>query len=447
MNEKITLQDLVELLSIKLGITKKHADTVVREFFNLIEEALATEKYVKIKGLGTFKLTEVDSRESMNVNTGERIEIQGHTKISFTPDTIMKDLINKPFSHFETVVLNDGVQLEDTPFEEEAKTDEITDEKVEIIVEQPEMQVVAVEEEVPANMEETSVQQVVEEEESVAEEEPSEEDVETQVPIVEEAEEANIVEETSNEELEIQEPVVEEIEEANIVEETSNEESETQVSVVEEEVEEPKEETVPVEEHPIENAEKQEEPIEESIAAEEKQEEHWQEKIQPEIIREPQHPNNQTTFRILIGIIIVLVLIILFGLYWMFMRSDNAGNSNQVSQPVQEPSVNVIQEEPTIKEDSVQNNVQMNPDTLVAVQSESQEQFAVLSENVEYAIAGTITTLTLEPGQTLVKLALKYYGSKNFWPYIMQHNPDVIKDADIVPIGATIKIPKLEPKK
>ena len=419
MNEKITLQDLVELLSIKLGITKKHADTIVREFFNLIEEALATEKYVKIKGLGTFKLTEVDSRESMNVNTGERIEIQGHTKISFTPDTIMKDLINKPFSHFETVVLNDGVQLEDTPFEEEAKTDEITDEKVEIIVEQPEMQVVAVEEEVPANMEETSVQQVVVEEESVAEEEPSEEDVDTQVPVVEEAEEANIVEETSNEELE------------------------TQVPVVEEEVEEPKEETVPVEEHPIENAEKQEEPIEESIAAEEKQEEHRQEKIQPEIIREPQHPNNQTTFRILIGIIIVLVLIILFGLYWMFMRSDNAGNSNQVSQPVQEPSVNVIQEEPTIKEDSVQ----MNPDTLVAVQSESQEQFAVLSENVEYAIAGTITTLTLEPGQTLVKLALKYYGSKNFWPYIMQHNPDVIKDADIVPIGATIKIPKLEPKK
>ena len=419
MNEKITLQDLVELLSIKLGITKKHADTIVREFFNLIEEALATEKYVKIKGLGTFKLTEVDSRESMNVNTGERIEIQGHTKISFTPDTIMKDLINKPFSHFETVVLNDGVQLEDTPFEEEAKTDEITDEKVEIIVEQPEMQVVAVEEEVPANMEETSVQQVVVEEESVAEEEPSEEDVDTQVPVVEEAEEANIVEETSNEE------------------------SETQVPVVEEEVEEPKEETVPVEEHPIENAEKQEEPIEESIAAEEKQEEHRQEKIQPEIIREPQHSNNQTTFRVLIGIIIVLVLIILFGLYWMFMRSDNAGNSNQVSQPVQEPSVNVIQEEPTIKEDSVQ----MNPDTLVAVQSESQEQFAVLSENVEYAIAGTITTLTLEPGQTLVKLALKYYGSKNFWPYIMQHNPDVIKDADIVPIGATIKIPKLEPKK
>lgn len=69
--------------------------------FELIEEALVTEKYVKVKGLGTFKLTEVESRESVNVNTGERIEIQGHTKISFTPDSSMKDLINKPFAHLK----------------------------------------------------------------------------------------------------------------------------------------------------------------------------------------------------------------------------------------------------------------------------------------------------------------------------------------------------------
>jgi nucleoid DNA-binding protein len=109
MNEKITLQDLVELLSEKNDMTKKNADAFLRCMFDLIEEALTNEKYVKIKGLGTFKLTEVDSRESMNVNTGERIEIQGHTKISFTPDTTMKELINKPFSHFETVILNDGV--------------------------------------------------------------------------------------------------------------------------------------------------------------------------------------------------------------------------------------------------------------------------------------------------------------------------------------------------
>ena len=117
MNEKITLQDLINLFGEKQSMSTKDAELFVRSLFDLIEEALATEKYVKVKGFGTFKLTEVDSRESVNVNTGERIEIQGHTKISFTPDTTMKDLINKPFAHFEPVVLNDGVELEETPVE------------------------------------------------------------------------------------------------------------------------------------------------------------------------------------------------------------------------------------------------------------------------------------------------------------------------------------------
>ena len=122
MNEKITLQDLINLFGEKQGMSKKDAELFVRSLFDLIEEALATEKYVKVKGFGTFKLTEVDSRESVNVNTGERIEIQGHTKVSFTPDTTMKDLINKPFAHFETVVLNDGVEFEDTPIEADGET-------------------------------------------------------------------------------------------------------------------------------------------------------------------------------------------------------------------------------------------------------------------------------------------------------------------------------------
>ena len=95
MSEKVTIQDIIELLAEKHSMTKKDAEIFVKGMFELIEEALATEKYVKVKGLGTFKLTEVESRESVNVNTGERIEIQGHTKISFTPDSSMKDLLNK----------------------------------------------------------------------------------------------------------------------------------------------------------------------------------------------------------------------------------------------------------------------------------------------------------------------------------------------------------------
>ena len=166
MNEKITLQDIVNLFSQKQGIGKKEADLIVRTMFDLIEEALKTENYVKIKGFGTFKLTEVDARESVNVNTGERFEIQGHSKISFTPDTTMKDLINKPFAHFETVILNDGVELEDTPTEEVVDAPEMVEETPAIV------------EAAPAVTEETPV--VVEE--AVIEESPATEV--TEVPVV-----------------------------------------------------------------------------------------------------------------------------------------------------------------------------------------------------------------------------------------------------------------------
>lgn len=128
MNEKLNIQDLIDMLAEKHGMSKKNADSFVKEFFLLIEESLEKDKYVKIKGLGTFKLIDVESRESVNVNTGERFEIQGHTKVSFTPEPTLKDIINKPFSHFETVVLNDSTVLEDTPLENEEE-DEMSEVK------------------------------------------------------------------------------------------------------------------------------------------------------------------------------------------------------------------------------------------------------------------------------------------------------------------------------
>ena len=393
MNEKITLQDLVELLSEKNDMTKKNADAFLRCMFDLIEEALTNEKYVKIKGLGTFKLTEVDSRESMNVNTGERIEIQGHTKISFTPDTTMKELINKPFSHFETVVLNDGVELEDTPFDVEPKVEEMADEMVEKIIEEPQVE----------------VEPVVEVKVEVAEE-----------PVVS--------------------PVVDEPIPVEEVSESVEEEPKEIEAVVDEEPE--VSEPVDIEEKPVEVEEKVE-PIEEEISEEVSiPEEKVEEK--PEIfIPEAPRAENKTTFKVLIGIIVVLLLIILFGVYWIFFRQEKVDTNWEYTAPVKETaSVVQVEEQQAVKEDTLL----VSEDTMV-VQPVQEEQTMVLPEDVVYEITGTITTLTLEPGQTLVKLALKYYGSKNFWPYIVQHNPDVIKDADRVPKGATIKIPKLEPKK
>ena len=133
MNEKITIQDLANVLANKHSMEKKDAEQFIKGMFELVEEALSTEKYVKVKGLGVFKLTDVESRESINVNTGERIEIQGHTKISFTPDNSIKELINKPFSHFETVILNEGVELEETNEESQTPTISESSETTDII--------------------------------------------------------------------------------------------------------------------------------------------------------------------------------------------------------------------------------------------------------------------------------------------------------------------------
>ena len=201
-------------------------------------------------------------------------------------------------------------------------------------------------------------------------------------------------------------------------------------------------EPVVIEEKPVEVEEKVE-PIEEEISEEVSiPEEKVEEK--PEIfVPEAPRSENKTTFKVLIGIIVVLLLIILFGVYWIFFRQEKVDTNWEYTAPVKETaSVVQVEEQQAVKEDTLL----VSEDTMV-VQPVQEEQTMVLPEDVVYEITGTITTLTLEPGQSLVKLALKYYGSKNFWPYIVQHNPDVIKDADRVPKGATIKIPKLEPKK
>lgn len=106
MNEKINLQELTGLLSDKAGISKKDAETFLRELFNLMTEALIKDKLVKVKNLGSFKLTEVNERESVNVRTGERVVIPAHAKVSYTPTTQLGQTINEPFALFESIELD-----------------------------------------------------------------------------------------------------------------------------------------------------------------------------------------------------------------------------------------------------------------------------------------------------------------------------------------------------
>ena len=102
---------LIDMLTSKMGLEVAEAEAFITAMFKVVNEGLKEDKLVKIKGLGTFKLTKVSARESVDVNTGERIVIEGREKISFTPDNYMRDLVNSPFSQFETVVLSDGVDF------------------------------------------------------------------------------------------------------------------------------------------------------------------------------------------------------------------------------------------------------------------------------------------------------------------------------------------------
>lgn len=120
---KISIYDIAVTLVEKNGLTKSESEQFVAAMFDVIQEGLEKDGLVKIKGLGTFKIIDVDARESVNVNTGERVVIESHGKVTFTPDAVMKELVNKPFSLFETVVLNDGIDFDDVP--ENGATDSV----------------------------------------------------------------------------------------------------------------------------------------------------------------------------------------------------------------------------------------------------------------------------------------------------------------------------------
>lgn len=128
------IKDLARFLVEKHGIKLADAELFISLMTEIINEGVHRERQVKIKGLGTFKLTSVSSRESIDVNTGERIVIEGRDKLSFAPDNAMKELVNQPFSQFETIVVNDGVELEDE-YKEQVEEVAPAEEKKEIVEE------------------------------------------------------------------------------------------------------------------------------------------------------------------------------------------------------------------------------------------------------------------------------------------------------------------------
>ena len=261
---------LIDMLTSKMGLEVAEAEAFITAMFKVVNEGLKEDKLVKIKGLGTFKLTKVSARESVDVNTGERIVIEGREKISFSPDNYMRDLVNSPFSQFETVVLSDGVDF--SAIDEKYALNELKDdsslllsneESLETIAEEPKSILSSIEEakEALAQLNEKEEEGTVEEPVFTAEletenllvieQEESSEETKSQmsVPISLQLSPQQLSALNTKESVSDDEKKVEESEElSSVVENESSQIEEAPQFVIETEKIEEKEETKPIEE-------------------------------------------------------------------------------------------------------------------------------------------------------------------------------------------------------
>ena len=462
MNDKITIQELVEFISGNQSTSKKEIETFAKEFFKLIEDALQTERYVKIKGFGTFKLIEVDSRESINVNTGERFEIQGHNKITFTPDATLKEVVNKPFAHFESVVLNDGVFFEEEP---------IVDEETPITEEEP-----IIEEEAPII------------EEPIIEEEPSpipllqEEEVPSTVVVGSDTEETAPI---------IEEPIIEEEPSRDAIHCVREEETpiiEEEEPIIEEEpspIPLLQEEEVPStdvvgsdteEENPI-TEEETPKPtgfIAESITNIEsdletnKRPESMIGNIKNTIVNDFKQDTQgmKYFFGIVIFIILLCIAAIVF-LYHPTLLTDMMPKPQEQEEATEEatPEEVIPADTLAIQADTLAvqtDTIVAQPDTVVApvVELPQPTPPPVVEEKPQpapqpattykasdvYTITGTQAEHVIKRGETLRIISEKYFGTRELSTYIIEYNKDIISNPNNVSVGTKIKIPKLEKK-
>ena len=455
MNERLYLQNFIDLLSEKYGMDKKDADKFVKEFFLLIEEALEQDRSVKIKGFGTFKLVDVESRESVKVNTGERFQIQGYTKVSFIPDGSLRDIINKPFSHFETVVLNEKTVLEDTPVMDLDDDGELTEEE-------------SVSQSVGRVNTEESIGEVESAEEIVEEEKSSIEEKEQDVSAVGNTSVAtegqDTVDEVATEEdtavTEVVVPKVEEVKNEIIVGEkgVSDDiimEKEAAPSVNQPSQLDKEKTTDPENSQSVAPKLSAEEIIARELAVS---------TVANEVPVKRKSKPKQVKSENLIAIMVIVLLLCggaLLFIYYpdLFDSSDRIEKVKEMEKAVQSTSEPVILQDTIVREDTVAEVVppvkeeipvavpvsKKEPETVKkdAGKSTTAKSVPFKPDSVSYIITGTKTTYTIKEGETLTRVALRFYGTKALWPYIVKHNPGVIKNPDNVPYGTTIKIPEL----
>ena len=499
---KISLSNIADELASKSGLPRDVADNFMHAFVEAIEKGLQEDNLVKIKGLGTFKLQEVSDRGSIDVNTGERITIKGHRKVTFTPESAMKELVNRPFAHFEPTELNDGYPSDDEPVTSGDLADEADDMIENAEVDAPNIAVEVAEKPHENAMETTpcdlpsspEIEELVEEQ--AADEVIAEEVAMVSVP---QAMEAAVTFDTvvSVEECE------EEVKGSEALEEPANavmEEPET--SLDEESV------TEPIEEPIVEPAAGSSKDTVENSVEENKTEPVEQQTAEPtipiaeETAQKTNHskPEAKKKHGFLWTVILVLLLLVaVFFLRNYYFHTPEERSFNNNMDEYGEMMVNPNLEEelgmewndepkvspqlPTGKKEPVKPLI----DSADAQQAQAQTSqpkatpsqpekpsgqsattvkpaadplFCVVTiteslaaktikditpaDTVDYRIEGTLVTHQLKSGETIIQLAKKYYGDKRLWPYIVKYN--WMKDYNNVAIGQMINIPVLKDK-
>ena len=450
--DRISIQELSAILTVKSGLKKKDAERFATTLFEVVKDGLVSDRLVKVKGLGTFKVIDIEARESVNVNTGERVLIEGHEKISFTPDSTMKELVNKPFSQFETVVLNEGVEFDDAPTIAEPAEEELIVETptveespvVESIVEEPTIEEPSVEE---PNVKEPSVEELPVEEQAV--EEPSLEDS----PVVELPVEESPVEEIPVEELPVEEIPVEE-------------------SPVEE---------IPVEEPPVEEPPLDEQPTVEPLAVMQQQEPMEEIEKETEEIEEEQDmktKNDNSKLRTIAWLAILLATGVASFVGGFYLGLDEGLSIKEnVYTPIEEIADSTEQapvkdaakvetktetktkvkdvDAPAFKAEKskpvevVESPVDRAtpPAAPAASPAAKTDKYAEMDNRVRYGayrIVGTDYEVTAKAGESTARVSKRTLGP-DMECYIEVYNG--LKPGTVLEAGKKVKIPKLELKK
>lgn len=432
MNNKVTFPELVEQVAQYANTSKRMSELFLKELFATISQSLIDGESVKVKGIGTFKLTEVSPRKSVDVNTGEEIEIPGHKKLSFAPDKDMAEAINQPFMHFETEILDDDVtddqlaaidagEPTEAPAEEETADTAATEAPA---AEAP----VAAEEEVV--MPPVFVAPV---------EEPESEEAETEAEAPVEPSEEVPAEAEAPAEVPVQEPA-DEPEEA-VSEEEAEPEPVTEVEPSA--VAEPEDEA--------EDAEVEGEPDAES--------EMVSEELADERVGQEIDKRRITRRSLLEGFVVGVVttlIVTLFAYRLYLMKGYEATPADEEPFVEHVPTDSVAATEQALAENSTEADAdkqkaaeeQKKADEEKKKAEEEKKKAEEEKQKAEAAKPTTAnvaagTTDTIKPGTNLYRMSRKHYGSDKFWVYIYEENKAKYPNPNTIPVGAVLHIPQL----